>query len=231
MASPASALSSSGLRIKFFGSRRCQLQSSLSIHTLNQPISSKSSVKLPTVAQLHEPTKFMVHINKVREELWEVTPHSVKDFPWKKAKNIVLKQLLVFGREALKCSLLALFPFSFVSDVIYSIARNRELMIPVGIFVGCILADFLNEISQELFPIREERNFEKHLLGIGCFFAFIKVISIYFLVPARFFLLHASNGGLMQVLWLWKSSMEKQDRESKDNSMLEDASSTIYAED
>lgn len=41
------------------------------------------------------------------------------------------------------------------------------------------------------------------LLGIASFFVLVKVTSSYF-SGANSLLLHAANGGLMQVLWNWK---------------------------
>ncbi|CAL5383899.1 unnamed protein product [Camellia sinensis] len=227
MASPAtSALSPAPSSFPICkGQRRCQLHSGLAICAWNHPTCATRSVRLRTMAQFHEPPKVMMHMNNVRKKLWEVIPHSVKDFPWKKAEEIMLQQLLLAGQEALKWSLLALGVCSLVSDVIYSISRNMELVIPFGLFVGCTMTNFLMETSQELFPISEERGRHWHLLGIGCFFALTKIISLYFGIQGQIFLLHAANGGWMQVLWLWNGLMEKQDRDSGDNSMHEDASS------
>jgi len=62
-----------------------------------------------------------------------------------------MERLLFLGQKALKWTLIILFVFSSLSDVIFSISRNQELMIPLGLFVGCLMTDFLKEISRELF--------------------------------------------------------------------------------
>lgn len=91
----------------------------------------------------------------LRKRIWEAAPDSVKDFPWKKAEDIVLQQLLLLGQEIVKWSLVTLFILSSISDVVFCISRNKELMIPIGLFVGCMMADFLKETSRELFPNSE----------------------------------------------------------------------------
>ncbi|KAA8538254.1 hypothetical protein F0562_027923 [Nyssa sinensis] len=230
MAFAASAVSPSSFRIKLFNGQPCQLPSSLQIRAWNLPTSAKCSVKLPAVAQFHEPHKAKMPMNNIKEKLWEVIPDPVKDFPWKKAEDISERKFLIVGQEALKWSLIVLFVLSSVSDVIYSISRNKELMIPLGLFVGCMVADFLKETSRELFLNWKGRGLSQNLLGIGCFFVLVKIIFTYFLVPGQIFLLHVANGGLMQVLWFWKSLLEEQDRDDRESSLLEDASTAMNAE-
>ncbi|PSS31515.1 Glycine--tRNA ligase beta subunit like [Actinidia chinensis var. chinensis] len=222
MALPATLLSPRPSTFLIFKGHRCQLRSGLAICVRNHPTSRTYSARIPTIAQFRELPKVMTHINNIREKLWDIIPRSVKDFPLKKPEDILLRQLLLVGKEALKWSLLALYVFSSVSDVIYCISKNKELMIPFGLFVGYGVTNFLMETSQELFPTTEERGLSRHLLGIGCFFALTKIISASFAVPGQIFLLNVANGGLMQVLWLWKSSTEKQHGEH-DTSMPEDA--------
>lgn len=61
-------------------------------------------------------------------------------------------------------------------------------------------------------PVEQEKRLNLLLFGIGCFFFLFKIISTYFAVHAKVFLLHVANGGLMQVLWLrrdlWKENAE-----------------------
>ena len=91
----------------------------------------------------------------LRKRIWEAAPDSVKDFPLKRAEDVVLQQLLLLGQKTVKGSLITLFILSSISDVIFCISRNKDLMIPVGLFVGCMMADFLKEASRELFPDSE----------------------------------------------------------------------------
>ncbi|PSR99946.1 UDP-N-acetylmuramate--L-alanine ligase [Actinidia chinensis var. chinensis] len=223
MALPATLLSLRPWTFLIFKGQRCQLRSGLAICARNHPTSLTYSMRIPIIAEFREASKVMTHINNIREKLQDIIPRSVNDYPLKKPKDILLQQLLFVGKETLKWSLLALYVFSSVSDVIYSLSKNKELMIPFGLFVGYAIANFLMETSQELFPASEERGLSRHLLGIGCFFALIKIISASFAVPDQIFLLNAANGGLMQVLWRWKSSTEKQHGE-QDTSMQEDVS-------
>lgn len=103
------------------------------------------------MAEFGEPKKVNMQISILREKLWEAIPDPVKEIPWKKAEKILMERLLFVGQKALKWTLTILFVFSFLSDFIFSISRNQELMIPLGLFVGCMMTDFLKEISHELF--------------------------------------------------------------------------------
>ena len=64
------------------------------------------------------------------------------------------------------------------------------------------------------------------LLAIGGFFA-VKFVSTYFAIQTRGFLLHVVNGGLMQVLWLWRSLLEEN---GGDEGKLQDRSSAADTE-
>ena len=166
------------------------------------------------MSQLGEPDKGLgLQIKVVKEKLLEAIPVPVKEIPWKKAADIALKQLLCLGEKALKWCLIAFFVLSFVSDVIFSISSNRELVIPFGLFVGCFVTDILKETLQQVLPISEEKRFEKHLFGIGCLFAAVKFISYALPIQAQVILLNVANGGFLQVLWLWRGLFDKSDEE------------------
>lgn len=101
--------------------------------------------------------KMKKKINTIKERLFETVPLSVKDFQWKKAEEILLQRVLFLGQKALKWFLFAMFIFSSLSDVVFSVTINKELMIPVGLFIGCIIGDFFKETSQEFFSNSEVR--------------------------------------------------------------------------
>lgn len=111
--------------------------------------SMKTSIKA-SMADHNDPNEVKKQIGIMKEKLIEAVPNSVQEFPWRKAEPILLDRLLLFMQEALKWSLLSYFILSSLSDVVYTFSINRELIIPVGLFVGCLIADFLKEISQEL---------------------------------------------------------------------------------
>ncbi|XP_052202858.1 uncharacterized protein LOC127808378 isoform X1 [Diospyros lotus] len=226
MASPApvSLPSTVSSRFPIFRGQQWQLYRGSAVCAWNSRTSVTCCVRPPTMALFREPPKIMVHLNNFRERLWEVVPRSVKDFPWKKTEDILLQQSLLVGREALKWLLLLLYVCSSVSDVIYSISRNKELTIPFGLFVGCMVANFLVDTSQELFPISQERSVHWHLCRIGGFLALAKIMLSYYKVQGGMFLLHAANGGLMQILWLWRNSTEKQDMDTGDYTLQQDSS-------
>ncbi|XP_021284491.1 uncharacterized protein LOC110416748 isoform X2 [Herrania umbratica] len=169
-----------------------------------------------TMAQSGEPKKIREQLNIIKETLWEATPETVKDFPWKKAENLLLERLLFVGQKALKLSLVTVFVISSLSDFLYSISRNQELMVPFGLIVGCLMTDFLKETSQEAFRFPEEKGLKWHLLALGGFFVVVKFVSTFSAIRTQVFLLHVANGGLMQALWLWRSLLEE--HESKGSS-------------
>lgn len=103
------------------------------------------------MADHNEPSEVKMQIGIMREKLKEAMPVSVQEFPWKKAEHILLDRLLNLAQETVKWSLVLFFIFSSVSDVVYTFSINRELVIPIGLFVGLLVAGFLKEISQDLF--------------------------------------------------------------------------------
>ncbi|XXG56802.1 hypothetical protein AAC387_Pa03g4124 [Persea americana] len=149
-----------------------------------------------------------------QEKLWETFPESAKEFPWKKAEELVFQRLLFLGKKASKWFLLILFITGSLSDIALSISRDRELLIPLGLFIGCVMADFFKETSKDLFQVTEVGDMLGHLVGIGSFFVLLKFVSFYMTVGGRLFLSHVCNGGLMQVLWLGKKLKGVKDSES-----------------
>lgn len=199
----ASSLIPLNLAVISSKSRLHQLNNSFLINVPKKHGSVLCSAKVPGTEHFHEPTKLIVLLNKTKEKLWKFMPDLVKSFPWKKAEVVALEEFLVLGKETLKWSLLAFFAFSCLSDILYSISINKELAIPLGLFVGIMTTKFLDEICQELMPDHQDKPVTWRLLGIASFFVLVKVTSSYF-SGANSLLLHAANGGLMQVLWNWK---------------------------
>ncbi|OVA00144.1 hypothetical protein BVC80_1329g13 [Macleaya cordata] len=209
MALTASTVPSFGFQIKLlegqiFPAHWCSHFSRFPNH--RTPI--RCSMKISTVAQFGEPSKLKMQVDDFGEKLWQSFPEPVKEFPWKKAEDVVLQRFLFLGERVLKWSMVALFVLSSLSDVMLSISRNRELLIPLGLFVGCMLADFLKETSKELLPSTKEGGLKRHLVVTGAFFVLVKV-SAYFTIGGNLLLSHVGNGGLMQVLWLWIKSHEE----------------------
>lgn len=207
----------------FFLPLRCHLR-----------VSPKCGMKI-TMAQFQfgEPNKIKEQLNTIKERLWENTSDSVKDFPWKKAENLLLQRLLFVGKKMLKLSLVAFLVLTCLSDFIYSISRNQELMIPFGLIVGCLTTDFLKETSQEAFRSSEGKGLKMswQLLAIGGFFVVVKLVSTYFTIRSQVFLKHFANGGLMQVFWLWRSLLEENGGGDGGNLFsMQDRSSAVDAE-
>ncbi|EOY15634.1 Embryo defective 1273, putative [Theobroma cacao] len=209
MAILASAVlpSTLNIKVKQLEHQPSQLHGFLQLNG-HRRVSPRRRMKV-TMAQFCEPNKIREQLNIIKERLWETTPETVKDFPWKKAENLLLERLLFVGHKALKLSLVTVFVISSLSDFLYSISRNQELMVPFGLIVGCLMTDFLKETSQEAFRSPEEKGLKWHLLAIGCFFVVVKFVSALSAIRTRVFLLHVANGGLMQALWLWRSLLEE----------------------
>lgn len=76
--------------------------------------------------------------------------------------------------------------------------------------------------------MRQDKGLKWQLLGIACFYVLIKFLSTYFALQARVFLLHLANGGLMQLLWLWREERDKSKGEvylkDQDASLAKDGS-------
>ncbi|XP_043809219.1 uncharacterized protein LOC110606485 isoform X2 [Manihot esculenta] len=180
--------------------------------------------------QFGETDKVKLQLSIAKERLWEATPDPVKEFPWRKAGDELLKRLMFIGQAALKWSLIAVFIFSSVSDVIFSISRNQELMIPVGLLIGCLITDYLKEILQEVIQASEDKGLNLVLASISCLFVLTKVISTYFAARAQVFLLHVANGGLLQVLWLWRQLLKENDEPTKENVFSSDQEPSLAAD-
>lgn len=187
---------------------------------LSLSFSQKRSQQLFVKCSLNEPyekppANLMRFETHVTDRLLQSLPESVKEFPWMKAEEIVLQRFFTLLKRALRWTLLVLFVLGSISDIILSISRNRELLIPLGLFLGCAMADFLKETSQELFQTTEVGDLLGHLVGIGSFFVLLKFVSLYLPIGGRLFFSHISNGAIMQVLWLGKKLQEAKDSESE----------------
>ncbi|KAI3903448.1 hypothetical protein MKW98_032102 [Papaver atlanticum] len=171
----------------------------------------KCSAKVTGFGQFGDPSKLKMQVVDFGEKLWQTFPEPVKEFPWKKAEDIMLQRLLFLGKEAFKWSLITLFAFSSLSDILLSISKNKELLIPLGLFIGCVVSDIFKETSKELFPSSsaKEGGLKMNLVVIGAFFVFVKVVAAFLAVGGRVLLSHVGNGGLLQVLWVWRKIQEE----------------------
>ncbi|XP_039055331.1 uncharacterized protein LOC120198001 isoform X2 [Hibiscus syriacus] len=169
-------------------------------------VSTTRQMKI-TMALFGNPNKIKEQLVIIRDKLWENSPNSVKSFPWKKAENLLLDKLIIAGQKALKFFLVTFIVISCLSDFMFSISRNQELIIPFGLIVGLLMSYFLKETSQEAFRSFQGKDleFKWQLLAMGGLFVVFKFVSAFFVIRTKVFLLHVANGGLMQVLWLWKS--------------------------
>ena len=71
----------------------------------------------------------------------------------------------------------------------------------------------------------QERGKNWQLLVIGCFFVLVRIFAICIAVEPQSFLLHAANGGLMQILWQWRTSLQPEGNDAN-NVPLEDGCSS-----
>lgn len=124
---------------------------SLGSRSNNHRLCTIKLIRATAVEHFGEPTKFTDHRNNLAQHVWNATVKRVKYFPWNEAKNLALIRFLHLAKNAAKWSFIAIFIFGPASDVYLSIARNKELMIPIGLFIGVILADIIKESSVEFF--------------------------------------------------------------------------------
>ncbi|KAI3424590.1 uncharacterized protein J3R85_010468 [Psidium guajava] len=206
MASPAFVAlpSISPFRIKLLNGKRCQPSDGITLHSWQWTFPKKSMQVM--MAQFGESERLNVQLDAVTERLQEAIPDSVKHFPWKKAETVLLDRVVLLVQKALNWSLITLFVASSVSDVLFAISRNRELTIPIGLFVGCLLADFLKEVTTEFSGDSQlDKGFIHRLTAISCLFVLLKFASAFCGLGVRVFLSHVANGGVMQALWLWRN--------------------------
>ncbi|KAL2894906.1 Hydroxyacylglutathione hydrolase [Bienertia sinuspersici] len=201
-----SNLSSSPFQVKAFSTCPYLPQSKLTCAHHGTVSYTQSATKV--IAQFGLPEKAKIQLKVVKEKLWKSLPDAVKEFPWKKAEDQVLQQLLDFGQEAFKWSFIAWFFLSFSLDVAVTISKNHEIFMPFGLIAGCLISDFMKETSEELFQQQELRGINRNFLGIACIFVVLKLVAASFAGQSWTFLLHMANGGLMQILWLWKKLQE-----------------------
>ncbi|XP_020697358.1 uncharacterized protein LOC110110299 [Dendrobium catenatum] len=163
------------------------------------------SIKASTGKHIDYLTKFSSYLHNLAGQILDASPQAIKEFPWEKAKLMVEERLLVVGKNALTSSLIALLIFSSVYDALMAVFAGRELLVPLGLFIGVLLADLLNEFCQELFESNVKGgNNMKEVWGIGLFFATLRFIYLRFRIPGWVLFCHIGNGGLMQILWLAK---------------------------
>ena len=170
------AVSSFFVQVKPFQCQPCQFHRCSEIHLPHQTFCTRTRSIKVSMADHNEPSEVNMQIGIMREKLRAAIPTSVQEFPWRKAEHVVLDRLLFLVQEAVNWSLILFFAFSSLSDVVYTFSINRELIMPVGLFVGCLVADFFKEISQELFH-RSEVYFEFHFLFFCSFILICLVLN------------------------------------------------------
>lgn len=204
---------------------------SLLLETRRRQCTIRCSIKTWAAECFGESKRFGNYLKDLADHLWESSPAPVKEFPWKKAESVAIEQLLDLGHKAFRFAIIALLAISFASDVTMAVLRNRELLIPPGLFIGVALADFLKEFSQSLVQstIKDE-NKVIQLWGIGMFFVLIKFIPLCINVQGMLLLPHIGNGGLMQILWLAKEQHQTRAVEDQESSVA-NISIPSYSED
>lgn len=195
-------------------------------HLKRQPI-RHSIMKLQAAGKFAQPNKATSYFKDLADRIWEASPKLLKEFPWEEAKDMVLRQLFFLGKKALRWSFIGLYAISFLLDISLAISRDRELLVPVGLFVGVALADFIKESLQEFLKSRiEDGDPNTNLLGIGSFFVFVKFVSLCFKLQGKVLLSHIGNGGLLQVLWLVRKLQQTDDIKNQ-NAPSTDASTVV----
>ncbi|XP_010530405.1 PREDICTED: uncharacterized protein LOC104806984 [Tarenaya hassleriana] len=180
--------------------------------------------RLPCSSMGGSPRKY-VELIGISETVQEDVLKSLRDFPWRKAETLLMQRLMSLGRTLLKWSFVAWFVISSVSDVLTSIAISQELMVPLGLLIGCLVCELLKETASVMLPDSEEKGLYFQFFGISCFFVIIKFVSAIFGSRTRMFLLHFGNGGVLQLLWLFSGMLWRRSScTTEQNRSPEDAS-------
>lgn len=166
------------------------------LHATNTPTKDLSS-------ELQETEN--VDMDNTPIKLLEICPEPVRRFPWKKAVWRVIQRLFQPILGVAKQLLIPILAVTFLMDVYYSIAQNKEIFIPIGMLAGCVFAEILKETAVELFQNFKEGGFPWHLLAMALIFSLIKVSGPYYPYWGRIFLPHFANGGLWQTIWLTRN--------------------------
>ncbi|KAL9272785.1 hypothetical protein AKJ16_DCAP19262 [Drosera capensis] len=171
---------------------------------LSSRISCSPSNMKPVTAQFKIPDEAKVLLATAKDKVWQYVPRPVKDLQWKRVGDVFLEQLVSFAQDVLKWSFVAWFCSSFVLDIIFTVSRNQELIMCLALFLGCSLAEFRMELYKDLFPNSEVKDMRRDLVVVGCFCIAFKLIALAVAVRGQVFLLHVANGGLMQLVWVWR---------------------------
>ncbi|XP_020570892.1 uncharacterized protein LOC110018022 [Phalaenopsis equestris] len=162
-------------------------------------------------------TEFSSYLHDLTGRILDASPQPLKEFPWEKAKLMVRERLLVLGKNMLAWSLVTLLICNILYDALMAVFISRELLVPLGLFTGVLLADFLNETCQELFQSKAKGGNDMQLLwGIGLFFLALRFIFLRFRIVGWMLFCHIGNGGLMQILWLAKEMQQAEILQNKE---------------
>ncbi|KAG0494753.1 hypothetical protein HPP92_005747 [Vanilla planifolia] len=195
-----------GSRVETYYNRRkviCQIFSAMpsSLHGKNSN-SILCSLKASAGAFFADQTKFSENFHNITRQFLEMSPDSLKDISWKKAKMTVKESLISLGYDVVKWFLVTVLVVSFISDVFLAVSANREMLVPLGLFIGVMMADFLKESSHQFFENTEQRGNDIQKWGLGLLFVSIRFVFISFRIRGWMLLSHISNGALMQIIWL-----------------------------
>ncbi|KAG0492635.1 hypothetical protein HPP92_006033 [Vanilla planifolia] len=118
------------------------------------------------------------------------------------SKNDGKESLISLGYDVVKWFLVTVLVVSFISDVFLAVSANREMLVPLGLFIGVMMADFLKESSHQFFENTEQRGNDIQKWGLGLLFVSIRFVFMSFRIRGWMLLSHISNGALMQIIWL-----------------------------
>ncbi|CAN6482173.1 unnamed protein product [Victoria cruziana] len=174
-------------------------------------LTSPCSVKVSIREQFGESNKAKCDTRK-SVKLMEFLLEPVKGFPWKKAGTALQQSASSFGLKTLKWSMVIFFVISSISDISVSLLSNRELIIPVGLFLGCMLAEFLKEVSNELVKDKQVAQEGDNPWRLAFLAGVCLTVRLCF--QGNLFVSHICNGALMQILWWGKKLQEGNAEES-----------------
>lgn len=141
--------------------------------------------------------------------LLQVVPAPLQTFPWAKACTRLAERVEDLLWNIGKWVGLPLLVVMTFTEIVFTILSGKELLMPVGLLVGTVLAGILKETAVLLGNGLQDGSIPWHLLGIGVFFTVFKIVAFMCNNWACVLLLHFASGGLWQTIRftvVWKRS-------------------------
>ncbi|KAG0582243.1 hypothetical protein KC19_3G045400 [Ceratodon purpureus] len=128
----------------------------------------------------------------------------IRAFPWAKVGNVLLRRIQEQFWTVGKWLVIPVLALSVLSELSYTLVQEKVLIVPIGMVCGIVFAGIMKETALELSPSIEEGKIPWHLVALGLLLVAFKFIAPYLPIWGRISVPHFANGGLWQVIVLFK---------------------------